>query len=111
MARATSLNPFAAAPKSRGGSDPFLGVLPALIRQIETGQIDYRTQRDMIAQAAYYAKRNKLANFTPDMKGVIAMAAHADQLHRDHLAAMEARNRDDFRPEMTGFDRASGIEI
>lgn len=110
MTRANSLNPFASAPKSHGGKDPFLGVLPALIRQVESGQIDFRTQREMIDQAAYYAKRNGLS-FTPTMAGVIAMAAHGDQLHRDHLAAMEARERMDYKPEFSGFDRASGVEF
>lgn len=114
MSRATHLNPGAAdfsnAPKSRGGRNPFLGVLDALVRQIEGGQIDRRTERAMIDQAAYYAKRNKLP-FTPTLQGVVQMAADADKMHREHMAAMESLERTSYKPEFSGFDRTTGVEF
>ena len=114
MSRATHLNPgaadFSSAPKSRGGRNPFLGVLDALIAQIQNGQIDRRTEREIIAQAAYYAKRNKLP-FTPTLQGVVKMAQDADKMHRDHMAAMESLERTSYKPEFSGFDRASGVEF
>jgi len=112
MTRATHLNPadFSQAPRAQGGRNPFLGVLGAVVRQVESGSIDRQTERDVIGAAAYYAKRNRLP-FTPTLHGVVQMAAHADRMHREHMAALDSRNRLEYKPEISGFDRVSGFEI
>jgi len=103
-------NHWASAPKKAGGTNPFLGVLDGLVKQHEAGLIDPVTERRCIAQAAYYAKRNKLNITVTTMQDVVRMAAHADKLHRLHMDAMAARERDDFNPNLRGYDRATGFE-
>ena len=100
---------FADAPKSANGRNPFLGVLDGLVRQVEQGTISPKMERDLIYQAGYFAKRNGLA-FTPTLRGVIAMAAKADELHRVHMQALASSERTEFNPEITGFDKVSGFE-
>lgn len=107
-ARATHLNPFQGAPRKQGGQNPFLGVLEGL-RLAVAGGLSHQTRTRIIDQAEYYAKRNKLS-FTRNMQYALKMAEHADANHRAHMAAMEAREKDEFKPELTGFDRASGFE-
>lgn len=97
------------APKKPGGQNPFLGVLGGLVREVTAKTIDVTTERRLIDQAAYYAKRNKLP-FTPTMAGVVKMAQHADEMHRMHMAAIQKRERDEFNPSLRGYDRATGFE-
>lgn len=102
-------NCFADAPRKEGGQNPFLGVLSALVRQIEAGSISDKTEKDMITVAGYYAKRNKLS-FTPTLHGVLVMVAEADRMHRLHMEAMARREREEFDPTLTGYDLATGHE-
>jgi hypothetical protein len=102
-------NPFSDAPRQQGGQNPFLGVLDGLVRQIEQGQISAQAEREMIDAAAFYARRNHLS-FTPTLQGVVKMAADADRMHRLHMDALEARQRAEFDPELTGYDRDTGFE-
>ena len=99
-----------AAPKKAGGQNPFLGVLDGLVKNLEAGLIDLPTQKRLIAQAAYYSKRNKLNVTVSTIQGVVKMAAHADKMHRMHMAAMAQRERDEFSPNLRGYDRATGFE-
>ncbi len=106
--RATHLNPFQGAPRKQGGQNPFLGVLDGLRQAMACG-LSHQTKSRIIDQAEYYAKRNGLS-FTRNMQHVLKMAEHADSMHRAHMVALEAREKDEFRPEITGFDRVSGFE-
>jgi hypothetical protein len=100
---------FADAPKSANGRNPFLGVLDGLVRQIEQGTISPQLEHSLIYQAGYFAKRNGLS-FTPTLRGVVAMVAKADELHRLHMQALAQAERNEFNPEITGFDKVSGFE-
>lgn len=107
--RPNHLNPYAGAPRKPNGQNPFLGVLDGVVKQVETSQISFETQQEMIAHAEYYAKRNGLS-CTSDMAGVMKMMAHADKQHRLHMEALHARERGDYRPVLTGYDRVTGFE-
>jgi hypothetical protein len=100
---------FTEAPSHQGGKNPFLGVLEGLVRQCEEGNISPQLEASVIRQAQYYAKRNKLS-FTPTLRGAILMVQHADAQHRMHMAALDAANRLDYKPEITGYDKATGWE-
>ncbi len=109
MTRPTHLNPFAGAPRKQGGQNPFLGVLPGLIRQMEQTRLSPATERALIAAADRYARDNGLS-FTPTMRGVVKMAEDATKMHLLHMDALAARERQTFDPSLTGFDSATGFE-
>lgn len=109
MSRATHLNPFAGTPKKEGGANPFLKVHGALIEQVANTRIDDATERRMIDQAEYYAKRNGLS-FTRNMASVLKMTEHAQKMHEMHMSAMAAHDREEWKPDLVGYDRVSGFE-
>lgn len=89
-------------------SNPFIGVLKGLVDQINQGRITPKLEQALIAQAAYFAARNSLS-FTPTLMGVVKMAETAEKLHRDHMAAVAARQRGRNQVQLTGFDHATGF--
>ncbi len=109
MNRPTHLNPFSGAQRKQGGQNPFLGVLPGLIRQMEESRLSPATERALIDVADCYARENGLS-FTPNMRGVVKMAEDAHKMHLLHMDALNARERQTFDPSLTGYDHATGFE-
>jgi len=90
-------------------SNPFIGTVSGFVHLLESKRIRPDLERKLLEQGQRYATANKLS-FTPTLKGLVKLAEHAENLHRQHMAAIEKR-RGDGRVHLTGYDRSEGVAL
>lgn len=89
--------------------DPYIGVVSGFVHTLENKRIRPELERRLLEQGQRYASANKLP-FTPTLTGLRRLVEHAEDLHRQHMDALNKR-RGDGKVHLTGYDRESGMEL